>query len=597
MAYDGYDDKLGDPTTNVGMRKRAVRRLRGLRQQRGSWDVIWMEIARFCAPKISRTIAAYQAGNQFVADVEVKLKDQINSRLLDARAVWASEVLGNGMQSGMSSPARPWFKLTISDKDLYEFQAVKEWLDIVEMLIYDFFARTNFYTSSKGGYHELGQFGVEAGFMESHWKYGGVTHPMTVGEYWLGVDTGLVTDSLYRRVDMSVLQHYQRFDKGRIGNGVRAIDILPTRVVEDYDRGNYDSLYPVYHAVEPNDLRDPSKFDGRNKQFRSIYWSARCEESEAQNERKALLAFEGFNSKPFWAARWDVKGSGDVYSSTSPGLNALADVRQLQLGVLRKQQAIDYGIKPPLRGPPTLNNLHVALQPGRITAMAGVDKDSFGPIWQIDTQMIPHILKDNEETRGAVDRGFYADLFNAITNMQGIQPRNIEEIASRNEEKLTQLGPVTERVNQEKLQAAIDRAYDILDTARMIPPPPPELHGVAIKTEFISVLAQAQRMIGLGAIERTAGFVASNAQINPEIVDGYDYDAALSEYGDITGIAAKILRSKEDIEKLRADRAQQQKMAQAAEQAAQLAPAAKDGAQAATLLMDSPATQRLLTGT
>lgn len=589
MAYDGYNDKLGDPNTNVGMRARAVRRLRGLRMQRGSWEPIWSEIARFCSPKISRWINAYSSGN-YVQDVDIKLRDTLNSKLLDARAVWASEVLGNGMHSGLTSPSRPWFKLTLSDKDLAEFQAVKEWLDVVEARLYDFFNHTNFYTAIKGGYHDLGTFGCEAAFMESHWKYGGVTHPMAVGEYWLGVDTGLVTDSLYRRIDMTVIQHYQRFEKGRLANGKRAIDILPIRVVEDYDRGNYDALHPVYHAVEPNDLRDPSKIDGKNKAFRSLYWSARCSENEAADENKALLAFEGYNSKPFWAARWDVKGSGDTYSTTSPGLNALADVRQLQLGVLRKQQAIDFGIKPPLRGPATLNNLHVALQPGRITAMAGVDKDSFGPIWQIDPSMIQYVMQDNTETRDAVDRGFYADLFNAITNMAGIQPRNVEEIASRNEEKLTQLGPVVERVNQEKLQVAIDRAYDILDAAGVLPPPPEELHGVRIDVEFISVLAQAQRMIGLGAIERTAGYISSVMQAKPDIVDTFDFDESVREYGDITGVASKLLRSKDLVDKDRAARAQQQAQAQQAEQMAQMAPAAKDGAQAAQLLMDSPGT-------
>ena len=57
---------------------------------------------------------------------------------------------------------------------------------------------------------------------------------------------------------------------------------------------------------------------------------------------QALLAVEGFSSKPFWAPRWEVEGS-DTYGSSSPGLETLADVRQLQLEVLRHQQAIDYG--------------------------------------------------------------------------------------------------------------------------------------------------------------------------------------------------------------------------------------------------------------
>jgi hypothetical protein len=95
----------------------------------------------------------------------------------------------------------------------------------------------------------------------------------------------------------------------------------------------------------------------------------------------------------------------------------------------------------------------------------------------------------------------------AITNMQGVQPRNIEEIAARNEEKLTQLGPVIERVNNEKLEVAIDRAFGIMRADR--PASPGARRGAEagghIKIEFVSILTQMQRMVGLGQIER--GFV------------------------------------------------------------------------------------------
>jgi hypothetical protein len=503
--------------------------------------------------------------------------------------VWASGVLANGMHSGLTSASRPWFKITTSDPELREYHAVKVYLDEKERRIYDLLASTNFYTATKSGYMELGVFGVEAAIMESHWRHGMVVHPQKAGQYWLGLDDGLVADSLYRRVDMSVIQHYQRFAKAKIMAGKRASDVLPRRVVEAYDRGNGDMLFPVYHAIEPNDLRDHAKEDALGMAFRSVYWSAICEEGEKESTEKALLANEGFKSKPFWAPRWEVEGS-DTYGSTSPALEALADVRQLQLEALRHQQAIDFGVKPALRGPATLNNLHVALQPGRITAMAGVDKDSFGAIWEIRPGVIGEIRESKAETQAAVDRGFYVELFMAITNMAGVQPRNLEEIASRNEEKLTQLGPIVERVQQEKLKPAIVRADDILERSGGYADleKPPELEGHVFEIEFISVLAQAQRLIGLGSIERTFGFATSIMQTFPDAADTLDVDAAMAEYGDITGIAAKIIRGKDQIEKLRSDRQQAQAQAQQAQQSAEMMKAAKPGAEAAQLLFDSP---------
>lgn len=580
-------EKLGDPNTPVGMRKHLQRRLRGMRAQRGGMEPIWMEIARFCQPTINRYLATYGSSPYAHQQVDTALKPsvQLNSKLTDARAIWAADTLSAGMYSGMTSPARPWFKVKLADEELAQFQAVKEWLDTAEARIYELFAKTNFYTNIRSGYHELGIFGNEAGIMERHWRYGMVVHPLVTGEYWIGLDDGLKPDSLYRRTDMTVLQHLEKFLKGRMRNGGRLIDFMPRRIVEAYDKGDYDHTYPVFHAIEPNDLRDPNRLDARGKRYRSVYWSEALDSGEADIPEKALLAQEGFNSKPFWTARWDTAGS-DPYATLSPGLRALADVRQLQLQVLRKQQAIDFGIRPPLRGPASLNNLHVALQPGRIVAQAMVDKDNFGAIWEVDARMIQAIREDVLDTREAVDRGFYADLFNAITNMRGVQPRNVEEIASRNEEKLTQLGPVVERVHDEKLKVCIDRAFEIV--LPTLPPPPPELQGVDLDVEFVSVLAQAQRLVGLGGIERTFGFASSIAEAFPEVLDTLDPDAAMDEYADITGIAAKIIRSPEQRQELRDQRAQAQQAEAAAAQAAAAAPAAKAGAEAMQILYDSP---------
>ena len=140
---------------------------------------------------IPKLLSSYGGStNNHGTPVTIRTSDQVNSKLLDSRAVWASETLANGMHSGLTSPSRPWFKLTLSDPEMRERQAVKIWLDEVERRIYDLFAKTNFYTTAKSGYRELGLYGVEAGLMERHWRYGMVCHPLTAGEYWLGVDDG-----------------------------------------------------------------------------------------------------------------------------------------------------------------------------------------------------------------------------------------------------------------------------------------------------------------------------------------------------------------------------------------------------------------------
>lgn len=592
MAYDGdYDPNVGDPNTRVGLRKHVERRLKSMRSQRQNYDAGWLEISRFCEPVTNPYLIGYTSPSAVNSDV-VRFGQgmQINSKLLDSRAVRAAETLGNGMYSGLSAPSRPWFKLTLKDAALRGSAGVKVWLDEVERRIYEMLSGTNFYTAIKSGYRELGVFGVEAGIMERHWRTGMVCHPLKCGEYWLGVGDDLTCDSIARRVDMSVLTIYRRFLKGR-----RPIDAFPRQIVEAYDQGRYDMTFCVYHLIEPNDTQELDKKDARGMAYRSVYWSPYCDERDKLSEEKALLDVQGFRSKPFWSPRWESGSNSDPYSPVSPGLNALADTRQLQLQVLRKQQAIDYMVKPPLGAPATLNNLHASLQPGRITASSQVDRNSFFPIWEIPAQAISALAEDISIQHQAVDEGFYVDLFKAITNMQGIQPRNMEEIAKRNEEQLTQLGPVVERANQEKLEVAIDRAFEILWTSGALNDlgMPEELEGEKIEVEFISVLASAQRLIGLGGIERTFGFANSVAQAYPEVLDRLDGDAALVEYADITGIAAKIIRSDDQVAEIRSAREQAQQAQASAEMAATLAPAAKAGAETAELLYNTPGNEGL----
>ena len=576
MAYDA--ETIDANLDSDRQLKRAVeRRLRGLAGTRQFIDPDYLEVARFCQPRLGAFVQAYGSVQAGSTNLNVTLKGtRLNSKLVDGHATFASQVLGNGMTSGLSSPSRPWFDITTSDPDLADSKAARVWLDQVKALIYAWFAGTNFYQAAKAGYLENGVFGTEAGVMMDHWRHGGVTFPLTTGEYWIGLDDALVPDSLYRRCDMTVIQMVQRF----------GIDKCPSKVRDDYAGGKYENTYMVFHAMEPNDLRQLGKRNARNKRYRSLYFM--CEGYGCEANDPPFLAVEGFDDKPFWAARWDTVGS-EPYGY-SPGMASHPDSRQLQFQSLRKQQGIDYMITPALRGPAILANQNVNLMPKRITTVASIDKDSFMPIWEVRPEGIKAVAEDIGTTRQAIDRHFSVDLFQAITNMPGVQPRNVEEIAARNEEKLAQLGPVVDRTNTEKLKVAIDRAFMILLRQGKIPPAPRELQGQPLEIVFISTLTQAQRLLGLGGIERGLAFVGSLVGVFPQAGDKVDVDEAIDAYFDMAGTPAKIIRSEEEVQALRNARAQAQAGQQAAQQAAVVAPAANQAAQAAQTLSETDTT-------
>jgi hypothetical protein len=527
-----------------GLRRDLQTRLAAMKSIRTDYEQEWYDIARFAQPARSRFLA--KQSNRGAR------RRQANRRLLDPKGIEAFRTLTNGMTSGLSSVSTPWFALTLGD-DLLDQDGVRVWLGEVEKRLYAFLAGTNFYSAVKSGYAEMGLFGGEGCVMAEHDVHGAVCHPLTAGEYWIALSDAGRPDTLYRYCPMTVRQMVQSFG-----------DAVSREVRGAYDRGDYHIEHEVYQAIEP----DPSGLWG----WRSVYWD------EGDADQDALLRVSGYREQPFWAPRWDSIG-GDIYG-VSPGMDALPALQEVQLQVKRRNEAIDLMVHPEKIVPPSVR---LTGQPRSVVTGTGYTRDNILVPYQMPYQAVDAISQEVVKCYQQIDALTYADLFNAITNMRGVQPRNIEEIASRNEEKLTQLGPVIERVSTEKLSPAIDRAYGIMERGGLLPPAPPALAEADVQIEFVSILTQMQRMVGVGQIERTVAFIGNTAAVYPEIADRLDPDALVDEYAQRVGAPAKIIRSIKDAEAIREGRAAQQ----AQQQTMAALPAVKDGADAARLLSET----------
>lgn len=540
------------------MKDHCERRAKALMGNRSDIDALNYEVASLTQPMRSR----------FNAGTDRRRRSRTN-KLNDGYGGQAAEILANGMTSGLSSSARPWARLRTPDEDLMKFQPVREWLDNAQATMFAFMAATGFYETSKAGYLELGLFGTEAGFLEEHWQSGMVCHGLTWGEYSIGLGDDMRPDTLTRQVPLTTWQAVQRFVASKYDRREMDWTRVSPAVKDAWDNSNYQRSFDFLHLVEPNPVWDPVRLDFRGKRWRSLYWQPN------ETAVSGLADWGGMEEKPFWAARW-AASSGDPYGS-SPGHYALADLRDLQVQRKRKGDATDLAIKPPMVAPA---GVKLKMTPGSITHASLADKDSITPAWQVDYRAIETVGKDLDSVRRTVGSYFYVDLFMAISRMEGVQPRNEQEIWSREEEKLAQLGPTIDRVNVEKLAVAVDRVFGICLRRGMFAPPPEELHNVELETEFVSILAQAQRALGLSSVERSIGFVGNVAGTFPDVTDNIDADEVVLDYLDRTGFPAVGIRDPQDRDALRKQRAQD---AAAEKTAAMMAPM-KDGAQAAELL-------------
>jgi hypothetical protein len=269
----------------------------------------------------------------------------------------------------------------------------------------------------------------------------------------------------------------------------------------------------------------------------------------------------------------------DVYG-TSPGMDALGDVKQLQLQQKRKLEAIDKWLRPPLNSPPGLRIAGVSILPGdvnyvdRAGGSAGVE-----PVYQVRPE-IKDLVEDMRDCQGRIRSVFYADLFQLLTQGDP-RDRTAREIQELHEEKLLMLGPVLERLNTELLDGLIDRTFAIMLRQGLLEDPPEELQGQPLRVEYISILASAQRMVGTSGIERLASFATSIAPAQPDILDKVDFDQAVDEYANMLGVPPRLVRPDDAVAALR-------KQKQAMQQAAATAAPLKDASVALKNAGDTP---------
>lgn len=541
------------------------RRLEELKSVRSPWEATWQGLADFIEPTRLRLSSTNEGAIS-------------RANILDSTATFALGTLASGMHSGITSPARPWFRLTTFDPDLKDYGPVKVWLSLVEQRLREVFQKSNLYPSFHVGYGDLGQFGQSCGILAEDQKTVVRMQQMLHGRFWIARDENGIATTMYRQFKWSVQRIVGRFGYANCSETVRL----------NFDRGNYDKTFDICHAIEPRLNRDPEKIDKRNKPFLSNYW-----EWDYTNADR-LLEESGFDENPIIAPPWML--AGEDHYALSPGQIALGDVKMLQMEQKRKLEGIDKIVRPPMTGPTSMRNNPASLLPGAVTYVDDPTGKGFRPAMEVNLRL-SELAADIRETQDRIKSAFFADLFLMISNMEGIQPRNQFEIAERKEEKLLALGPVLENIYNGQLAPVIDRTFNILNRRDELPPAPPELEGSDLQIEYISILAQAQKAVATGAVERVTAYIGNLAGVKPDVLDKFDADEAVDQYADMIGAPPSIIVPDDKVKAKRDARAQQQQAMQNAEMAAQVAPAAKAGAEAAAVMAEArnaPGGQALL---
>lgn len=527
-----------------------------------SWLPKWKDMRDFLSPN----------DGQFEGDTPNDGRRR-DTKMNNKRPMRSAQIAAAGMATGMASQARPWFNLE-APTGVPRTAAVQRWLYEVQESIRAVLAKSNLYNVLPQVFHSQSVYGTAAMSALPDDQDVIRFHHYPVGTFSLDTSSRGVVDTFYREYTMTPRQMAQQFGVENLSVGAKAAAEL----------GNITPLC-VCHLIEPNPDADMKRVDNKAMPWRSTYW-------EKGSADGMVLRQSGFATFPIMAPRWDVNGT-NVYG-TGPGDVALGKSRELQLLEADKLRVVQQYARPAVVAPISMRGQQNSLVPGGVTwvpdSMAGM---AFRPSYTPDPAVLPNLRAEINECIGAIAEAFFEDLFLLISQSEGTM--TAYEVSQRKEEKMLMLGPVVERNNDELFDPLMDQVFSVMleqSTPRwmgllpgepLIPPPPEELTGVPLRIEYISILAQAQKAVAVGSIERAVNFTNMLVQAgHQDASDKVDSDVAQELYYTAVGAPPTMMRDAQQVQAIRQGRAQQQAQQQQMEQAMAMANSAKTLAETPT---------------
>lgn len=529
-----------------------------LEVERSSFITQWTELGENLAPRSPRFVVT-----------DVNQGDKRFNKLMDNTPIMAMRTAKAGFMSGVTSPARPWFNLATPDPEKAELPNVKSWTGTVTKRMLTMFSNSNLYNVLPVVYEGLLGFSTSAMLVEEDAEEVMRCYPLPIGSYAIAVDYRLRVNTFTREFTMTADQIVRKFGMNPATGTISWTNISES-VKAAYETTKSQSRFQVCQVIAPNPDYKPNSPFGKHKLYISTYYE--------KGESEKFLREAGYDYFPVLCPRWQTTGE-DAWGTTCPGMEALGDCKALQLMQKRLMESIDKFVRPPMKGPSALRNTKASIVPGDITYDDTPDAaGGFRPVMEIQPR-VQELMVAIQDHQRRINTAFFVDLFLMLANSdrRQITAREVEE---RHEEKLLALGPVLEQLNQDLLDPLIKLAFQFMQDRGMIPPPPEELQGLELEIEYISIMAQAQKLVGIGGVERMVQFVSGLGTVWPEALQKLDAKQTVDIMADFLSVPAGMIRSDETVDDIEAQQAEAQRLQAQGANAMNAAATMKDLSQA-----------------
>ncbi|MCH7307819.1 portal protein [Acinetobacter sp. NIPH 1852] len=518
---------------------RLCKRLSELKAERTRLESHWSECYRFAAPERQQS---------FIGDDLTDTRKTQRAELLDSTLAEATQLLVSSIISGTTPANALWFKAVPDGvDDPAELTNGEKWLDEVCQFIWRNIHGANYDSEI----FDLVLDCVVAGWGVMHAdidrKAGGgyVFQTWNISQCYLAsTRQDQKVDTLYREYDMTMAALVNEYGEGNVSEKVR-----------NTYKSKPDSKVKVIWVVEPRKtgfIKDDRQLMPKERPFASYH---------IEVEEKIILKETGYNEFPFVVPRFrkipnSVYGTGQVSVALPDAKTAntlMRDtLRSAEISTLGMYAGVDDGV---------FNPRTVRLGGGKIIVVNNVEslkRIDDGKGYEVGIDLLTAL-------QGGIRKKMMADQ---------LQPKDgpamtATEVHVRVDLIRQQLGPLYGRWQAELLTPLLERTFGLAYRAGVIGQAPDDMQGRNLSFKFISALARSQQLEDVTAIERLIAGLSNVAQIDQTILDNIDMDAVAQVTGMGLGVPTSILRTKDDIKKIREQRqkAQQQAAAQEQEQA------------------------------
>ena len=516
-----------------------IQKLGQLRADRSGFDTQWEEAASLIIPAHRNSFQGRGSDNAFGAQGQKKTELQYDSSVGVAAQRFSSVI-----ESLATPQASVWHRLVPADKMLKRNRAVRLFFDELNEILFSHRYRpmANFVGNSQQTYMGLGTYGNGALYVDKpeDGSRGLRYRNFHLGEVYFVENHAGIVDTFYRSWYMTARQIAQQFDKPG--------DKLPEAVTEAIKNPQQaEKKFEVLHCVYPRNDFDPRRVDPKGLRYASLYIFVQNQEEIRES---------GYNSFPLPVARY-TQVSGEIYGRGPAQwvLPAIKVLNEQKKTVLKQGHRV---VDPVLLAHDDGNLGSFSLKPGALNP-GGLNKDGKRMVDVLPTGNIAVGDKMMQMEKDVINDAFLITLFQILIDTPQM---TATEVLERAREKGMLIAPTAGRLQAEFLGRMIERELDLLFQQGLVPEMPSILRNTEAAEYFVeydspmSRMQRSEKAAGfMRALDVAANYAKNTGDLSP--LDWLNFDTAMPEILDIQGAPTAWTRSLQDVEALRAGRAQQ----------------------------------------